>query len=60
MRLIALLLPAVLWAAQLNGQVPEGPEPVDTVSDAESAADTVEARMSQLRTCRGEPATSPT
>ena len=43
MRVIALLLPAVLWAAQLNGQVPEGPEPVDTVSDAESAADTIEA-----------------
>jgi outer membrane protein assembly factor BamA len=43
MRLIPLLLPAVLWAAQLNGQVPEGPEPVDTVSDAESAADTVDA-----------------
>ncbi len=43
MRLILLLLPAGLWAAPLNGQVPEGPEPVDTVSDAESAADTVEA-----------------
>jgi len=42
MRLIPLLLPAVLWAAQLNGQVPEGPEPADTVSDAESAADTVD------------------
>ena len=37
MRLIPLLLPAVLWTAQLNGQIPEGPEPVDTVSDAESA-----------------------
>jgi len=37
MRLTPLLLPAVLWAAQLNGQIPEGPEPVDTVSDAESA-----------------------
>jgi outer membrane protein assembly factor BamA len=37
MRLIPLLLPAVLWAAQLSGQVPEGPEPSDTVSDAESA-----------------------
>ncbi len=37
MRLIALLLPAVLWAAQLKGQVPEGPGPADTVSDAESA-----------------------
>ncbi len=43
MRLIPLLIPAVLWAAQLNGQVPEGPEPADTVSDAESAADTVGA-----------------
>ncbi|HEY8198017.1 MAG TPA: BamA/TamA family outer membrane protein [Gemmatimonadales bacterium] len=43
MRLIHLLLPAVLWAAKLNGQVPEGPESADTVSDAESAADTVEA-----------------
>jgi outer membrane protein assembly factor BamA len=43
MRPISLLLPAVLWAAQLNGQVPEGPEAVDTVSDAESAADTVDA-----------------
>ena len=37
MRLIPLLLPAVLWTAQLNGQIPQGPEPVDTVSDAESA-----------------------
>ena len=37
MRLISLLLPAVLWAARLNGQIPVGPEPVDTVSDAESA-----------------------
>jgi outer membrane protein assembly factor BamA len=37
MRLISLLLAAVLWATQLNGQVPEGPEPADTVSDAESA-----------------------
>ena len=37
MRLISLLLPAVLWAAQVKGQVPEGPEPADTVSDAESA-----------------------
>lgn len=37
MRLISLLLPAVLWAARLNGQIPEGPEPADTVSDAESA-----------------------
>jgi outer membrane protein assembly factor BamA len=27
----------VVWAAQLKGQVPEGPEPADTVSDAESA-----------------------
>ena len=43
MRLIPLLLPALLCAAQLNGQVPEGPEPADTVSDAESAADTVDA-----------------
>ncbi|MEO8089158.1 MAG: BamA/TamA family outer membrane protein [Gemmatimonadales bacterium] len=43
MRLIPLLLPAVLWAAQLSGQVPEGPEPADTVSDAQSAADTLEA-----------------
>ena len=37
MRLISLLLPAVLWAVQLNGQIPVGPEPADTVSDAESA-----------------------
>jgi outer membrane protein assembly factor BamA len=37
MRLIPLLFPAVLWAAQLNGQVPEGPEPADTVSDSASA-----------------------
>lgn len=37
MRLISLLLPAVLWAARLSGQIPEGPEPADTVSDAESA-----------------------
>ena len=37
MRLISLLLPAVLWAARLNGQIPEGPEPADTISDAESA-----------------------
>ena len=37
MRLISLLVPAVLWAAQLNGQIPDGPEPADTVSDAESA-----------------------
>ena len=43
MRFIALLLPALLWAAQLSGQVPEGPEPSDTVSDAESASDTVDA-----------------
>ncbi len=43
MRLISLLLPALLWAAQLKGQVPEGPEPADTVSDAESAADTIAA-----------------
>ena len=43
MRLILLLLPAVLWATQLSGQVPEGPEPADTISDAESAAETVEA-----------------
>jgi outer membrane protein assembly factor BamA len=42
MRLIALLLPAVLWAAQLSGQVPEGPEPADTVTDAASAADTLD------------------
>lgn len=42
MRFLLLLLPA-LWAAQLSGQVPEGPEPSDTVSDAESAADTVDA-----------------
>jgi outer membrane protein assembly factor BamA len=39
MRLVWLLLLAVLWAAQLNGQVPEGPEPADTVTDAESAAE---------------------
>jgi outer membrane protein assembly factor BamA len=37
MRLISLLLLAGLWAARLNGQVPEGPGPADTVSDAESA-----------------------
>ena len=37
MRLMPLLLPALLWTAQLQGQVPEGPEPADTVSDAESA-----------------------
>ena len=43
MRPISLLLPAVLWAAPLTAQVPEGPEAVDTVSDAESAADTVGA-----------------
>jgi outer membrane protein assembly factor BamA len=42
MRPIALLVPAVLWAAQLNGQIPDGPEPSDTVSDAESAADTLD------------------
>lgn len=42
MRLISLLLPALLWAAPLNGQIPEGTEPADTVSDAESA-DTVDA-----------------
>jgi outer membrane protein assembly factor BamA len=36
-RLISLLLPAVLCAGQLKGQVPEGPEPADTISDAESA-----------------------
>lgn len=40
MRLISLLLPAVLWAAQLKGQVPER---ADTISDAESA-DTLNAR----------------
>ncbi|MGZ8391894.1 MAG: BamA/TamA family outer membrane protein [Gemmatimonadales bacterium] len=44
MRLIPLLLPAVLWATQLRAQVPQrGPEPGDTISDAESAADTVDA-----------------
>jgi outer membrane protein assembly factor BamA len=43
MRLISLILPAVLWAAELKSQVPTGPEPVDTVSDAESAADTLRA-----------------
>jgi outer membrane protein assembly factor BamA len=43
MRLTSLLVPAVLWAGQLNGQIPEGPEPADTISDAESA-DTLNAR----------------
>jgi outer membrane protein assembly factor BamA len=42
MRLVPLLLPAILWAAQLSGQVPDSTERADTVSDAESAADTVE------------------
>jgi outer membrane protein assembly factor BamA len=43
MRPISLLFPALLWAAPLRAQVPEGPETVDTVSDAASAADTLAA-----------------
>jgi outer membrane protein assembly factor BamA len=43
MRLVSLLIPALLWAAPLSAQVPEGPETVDTVSDAASAADTLAA-----------------
>lgn len=43
MRILPLLLPAFLWTAQLSGQVPEGPEPADTVSDAESAEATLDA-----------------
>lgn len=43
MQRISLLLPAVLWTAQLYGQVPEGPVPADTVSDSASA-DTANAQ----------------
>jgi hypothetical protein len=50
MRLIPLLFPAVLWAAQLKGQVPDGPEPSDTVSDAESADTGVALDESALKT----------
>ena len=40
MRLISLLLPAVLWAVRLNGQIPDGPEPADTAGQT-AYADTV-------------------
>jgi outer membrane protein assembly factor BamA len=43
MRLISLLLAAAFWAGRLNGQIPDGPEPSDTVGQADSA-DTVDAR----------------
>jgi len=51
MRLISLLLPALLWAVQLNGQVPEGPERADTVSDSASA-ETVNAPEEHARKTR--------
>jgi outer membrane protein assembly factor BamA len=59
MRPIYLLLPALLCAALLKAQIPQGPVPADTVSDSASAADSANAQEEPAQKAPGRTSNFP-